>query len=164
MRDWAVRDYKRYLKAVPRRWAPAWVNQALVVFDNFTATSVWADRAAREKLGVAPRALETTEQRLFLRAVHACASPRNRAIATLLFYTGLRLSELAALDVEDVPVTARRGRVLVRSGNDDTHREVPLDSACRTAIDEWVTDRTDRLAGACSYRCRRCGCRAPVGG
>lgn len=149
VRDWAVRDYKRYVKAVPRRWAPAWVNQALAAFDNFYRhLGLGLDRAAREKLGVAPRALETTEQRVFLRAVHVCASPRDRAIATLLLYTGLRLSELAALDVEDIEVTARRGRVQVRSGNDDTHREVPLNSACRTAIDEWVTDRTAQLASA----------------
>ena len=150
VRDWAVRDYKRYVKSAPRRWAPASVNQALAALDNFYRhLGLGRPQVGREELArVAPRALETTEQRVFLRAVHACPSPRDRAIATLLFYTGLRLSELAALDVEDIQVTARRGRVLVRSGKDDTYREVPLNSACRTAIDEWVTARTTRLAGA----------------
>ena len=35
VRDWAVRDYKRLVKAAPRRWAPASVNQALAALDNF---------------------------------------------------------------------------------------------------------------------------------
>ena len=33
---------------------------------------------------------------------------RDRAIGRLLFYSGLRVSELVALDMEDVPLSARR--------------------------------------------------------
>jgi integrase len=41
------------------------------------------------------------EQRAFLRAVQASLSARNRAIATVFFYTAVRLSELADLEVAD---------------------------------------------------------------
>lgn len=57
----------------------------------------------------------------------------------------LRLAELAALDVVDVSVSARRGRLRVRSGKGDAYREVPLNSACRTAIDEWMIARRAQL-------------------
>jgi site-specific recombinase XerC len=46
-------------------------------------------------------------------------------MGTVFFYAGLRLSELAALDVADVEMSARRGRVEVRAGKGDAYREVP---------------------------------------
>ncbi len=86
-------------------------------------------------------------------------------MATVLFYTGLRLSELAGLDVDDVAVSQRRGRVVVRSGKGDAYREVPLNSACRKALDEWASARADQLAGGEDKGPRTrpalCGCRGP---
>lgn len=143
VRDWAVRDYKRWVKAAPRRWAPASVNQALAALDNFYRhLGAGPPQVRREELArLAPHALDANQQRVFLRTVEVCPSPRDRALAVLLFYTALRLSELAALDVEDVAMTARRGRLQVRSGKGDTFREVPLNSACRAALQEWLTER-----------------------
>ena len=63
---------------------------------------------------------------------------RDRAIATVFFYAGVRLSELAGLDVEDVSLSARRGRLRVAFGKGDVYREVPLNSACRAALSEWT--------------------------
>ncbi len=83
--------------------------------------------------------------------MEACPSARDRAIATVFFYAALRLSELAALALHDVEMSARRGRVRVRTGKGDAYREVPLNSACRKALDEWLEARADllaRLAGA----------------
>jgi len=142
-----VRDYKRHVKA-SKRWSPASVNQALAAIDNFyRSLGVGRPEVPREDLpAVAPRALEEGEQRAFLRAVDACPSARDRALATVLFYTALRLSELVALDAADVSVSERRGRLLVRSGKGDAYREVPLNSACRKALDEWATARSALLA------------------
>ena len=147
VRDWAVRDYKRHVKTA-KRWAPASVNQALAAIDNFYR-SVAAGRpeVLREELAqVAPRSLEEADQRRFLRIVEASPSPRDRAMATVFFYAGLRLSELAALDMADVEMSARRGRLKVRTGKGDAYREVPLNSASRKALDEWFAARTDQLA------------------
>ena len=147
-RDWAVRDYKRHVKAAPRRWAPASVNQALAALDNFYRhhLSLGPPQVPREDLPrAAPRSLEVGEQRAFLRAVESCPSPRDRAIATVFFYTGIRLSELAGLDIEDVQITARRGRLTVRFGKGDAYREVPLNSACRTALGEWTKARAAQI-------------------
>ena len=147
VRDWAVRDYKRHVKTAGR-WAPASVNQALAAIDNFYR-SLGAGRpeVLREELAqVAPRSLEEADQRRFLRIVEASPSPRDRAMATVFFYAGLRLSELAALDMADVEMSARRGRLKVRTGKGDAYREVPLNSASRKALDEWFEARTDQLA------------------
>jgi site-specific recombinase XerD len=48
---------------------------------------------------------------------------------------------LAALDVADISVSARRGRLRVGFGKGDAWREVPLNSACRAALGEWATVR-----------------------
>ncbi len=146
VRDWAVRDYKRYVKTT-RQWSPASVNQALAAIDNFYRhVGIGRPDVVREELAqVAPRALEVAEQRAFLRAVEASPSARNRAIANVFFYAGLRLKELTDLNLADVAVTARIGRVTVRSGKGEAYREVPLNSACRKALDEWFEARSSQL-------------------
>jgi len=142
VRDWAVRDYKRHVKT-EARWAPSSVNQALAAIDNFyRSLGGGRPEVPREDLPqLAPRALDESDQRRFLRTVEASPSARDRAIATVFFYTGLRLSELADLELVDVSVTARRGMVRVRAGKGDSYREVPLNSACRKALDEWSQAR-----------------------
>jgi integrase/recombinase XerC len=153
VRDWAVRDYKRYAKTT-KRWAPASVNQALAAIDNFyRSRGAGRPEVAREELAqTAPRALSEAEQRAFLRFAEADPSPRDRAIATVFFYAGLRLSELGALDMTDIAVSARRGRVKIREGKGDAYREVPLNSPCRNALDEWVAARADQLVALAEAR------------
>ena len=131
-RDWAVRDYKRQMK-VQKRWSATTVNQALAAIDNFyRSRQMGRPDVAREQIPqVAPRALDETDQRKLIRAVERLPSVRDRAIVTVMLYTGLRLSELAALVVTDVAITARKGMVTVRSGKGDRYRKVPLNSACR---------------------------------
>ena len=62
----------------------------------------------------------------------------------MLLYTALRLHELAALDVEDVAISARKGIVVVRSGKGDAYREVPLNRPCRAALEQWLKARGER--------------------
>jgi len=147
VRDWAVRDYKRHVKTA-KRWAPASVNQALAAIDNFyRSLAAGRPEVLREELvQVAPRSLGEADQRRFLRIVETSPSPRDRAMATVFFYAGLRLSELAALDIADVEMSARRGRLKVRTGKGDAYREVPLNSASRKALEEWFEARTDQLS------------------
>lgn len=146
VRDSAVRDYKRHVKAA-RHWAPTSVNQALAAIDNlYRSLNQGTPDVPREDLPqVAPRALDEAEQRALLRSIERCPSARDRAIATVFLYTALRLSELAALDLADVSMSARRGRVKVRVGKGDAYREVPLNTATRTALDEWLAARARQV-------------------
>jgi site-specific recombinase XerD len=140
-RDWAVRDYKRHLKAV-ERWKPASVNLALAALDSFyTQLGLGRPIVRREELSKsAPRAITEEEQRRLLRIAER-ARARDRAIVVLLLYTGLRLAELVALDVDDVKMSARKGVVIVRSGKGDAYREVPLNALVRQVLDEWLAER-----------------------
>jgi site-specific recombinase XerD len=145
-RDWAVRDYKRHLKAV-ERWKPASVNLALAALDSFyIRLGLGRPVVRREDLAAkAPRALTEEQVRRLLRIADR-ASARDRAIVVMLLYTGLRLAELVALDLDDVRVSARKGLVIVRSGKGDAYREVPLNALVRQVLEEWLEQRA-RLAG-----------------
>jgi len=125
-RDHAVRDFRRFLQ-VERRAAPATVNLALASFDAlYRQRELGRPNVRRDKPAEAgPRALDVEQQRRLLRAAEH-ATERDRAIVAVLLYTALRLNELVALDLEDVPMTARKGQVLVRSGKGEKTRHIPL--------------------------------------
>ena len=145
-RDYAVRDYKTYLKT-ERQAKPTSVNLALAAIDHFHQF-LGHDRphVQRETLPAqAPRALKPEEQKTFLRAVERTSSVRDKAIAHLLFYTAIRLGECAALNLDDVRVSARRGVVIIRSGKGDTYREVPLNAEVREALRTWLKERNKQF-------------------
>jgi site-specific recombinase XerD len=145
-RDYAARDFKRHLK-VDRGWKPASVNLALAAVDHFNRfLGLGPANVKREPLAqAAPRALSEDEQRALLQAAEACR-PRDRAIVMLLLYTMPRLRELAALDVDDVSISARKGLLVIRSGKGDVYREVPLSASCRKALAAWLTERRERVS------------------
>lgn len=142
-RDFAGRDYRSWLKTTAKR-ATSTVNAHLTALDHFYghlglgAVIVQRDRLPRR----APRALDAREQKRYLRAVEARDLSRDRAIGRLLFYSGVRVDELASLDEGDVPLSARKGKVIVREGKGGDSREVPLvDQAARSSVAEWKKDR-----------------------
>src|SRR5712691_2186844 len=105
-RDYAIRDYKSYLKT-ERQAKPTSVNLALAAIDHFHQF-IGNDRpqVQRESLPAqAPRALKPEEQKAFLRAVERTPTVRDRAIAQMLFYTAIRLGECVALNLDDVGVS-----------------------------------------------------------
>jgi integrase len=63
------------------------------------------------------------------------------AIGKLLLYTGLRIEEVEALDLDDIVISARRGKVIVRDGKGGVYRERPLHRAARTALRAWLDER-----------------------
>ncbi len=103
----------------------------------------------------APRALSVEQTRRLLRAAERAAQTgatggaRDRAVVTLLLFTGLRIGELAALNLDDVAVSARKGLVTVRRGKGDRYRQVPLNTDAREALDAWLGQRTS-LPGSAS--------------
>ena len=147
-RDYAARDFKAHLKTV-RKAKPSSVNLSLAAVDNlYRYLGMGRPDVKREQLpAAAPRALSPAEQKRFLRAVERSPSARDRAVATLFFYSALRLEELAALDADDVAISARKGRVVVRSDKGDRYREVALNAEAREALDGWLAERQSRFGG-----------------
>ncbi len=70
---------------------------------------------------------------------------RDRAILELFYASGLRLSELALLDLEDINLGSRMVRVLGKGGKE---RIVPCTRPAATAIRAWLPDRRRVAASA----------------
>lgn len=135
-------DWRRRL--VDRRLAPSTVNLALAA-----ATSSLDSRALRapavRRVEVDPkeaRALSHEQLRALQRETDRLASSRDRAVVQLLMLTGVRIGELAELEVDDVRVTQRTGELVIRHGKGDRRRIVPLSRAARAALREWLADRS----------------------
>lgn len=97
---------------------------------------------------------------------------RDRAILELFYASGLRLSELVALDLEDVNLSARVVRVM---GKGAKERLVPFNAAAGDAMRAWLKDRAvlvesaraqapagpDRASGAATRGANRGRVRGP---
>ncbi len=70
---------------------------------------------------------------------------RDRAILELFYASGLRLSELAGLDLEDVNLAAKMVRVLGKGGK---QRIVPFNNAAAGAIRAYLKDRALLIGAA----------------
>ena len=91
-----------------------------------------------------PKFLTQTETARMLedRAAADAAGLRDTAILELLYATGLRVSELVALDVDDV-----RGRSSIRViGKGDKERVVLTTRAARDAVERYLAEGRPRLA------------------
>jgi len=81
-----------------------------------------------------PKYLSVDETVRLLQAAEK--SPRNFAILVTLGYTGLRVSELCALNLEDIDFV---GKILtVRHGKGDKDRTVPLEDKCIAALRHYL--------------------------
>jgi integrase/recombinase XerC len=69
---------------------------------------------------------------------------RDRAILELFYASGVRLSELAGLDVDDVNLGARMVRVLGKGGKE---RIVPFNSSAATSLRAYLKDRDALVYG-----------------
>ncbi|PZS35065.1 MAG: integrase [Pseudonocardiales bacterium] len=140
-RDWAVRDYRSHLLSV-RKHRPATINNALAAIDDFyTRRGLGPAAAARLDVPAqAPKALDPRAALRWLRAVQAHPAARDRVLALLPFYAGLRIAEAVALDVDDVGLSARKGSLRVH-GKGDKIREVPLHPQLRTDLQRWLDER-----------------------
>ena len=147
-KDWAVRDYRSYLVTVAKR-ATATVNKHLAALQDFY---IW--RGLGQPQGVkrhqvprhAPKALEPRAKLRYLRAVEACPSARDRALALLPLYAGTRIAEIRALDVADVRLSARKGEVHL-VGKGEKSRTVPVHQKLREALAAWIAERPSKAGG-----------------
>ena len=120
----AVRKFVRYLR-----------REELVESDSSALVS-----APRQPQNI-PAHLTITEMDRLLEMPDA-SSPlgrRDRAILELFYASGLRLSELVALDIEDVNLSGRMVRVM---GKGRKERLVPFNRSTADALRAWVKDRS----------------------
>jgi site-specific recombinase XerD len=138
-RDTAVRGYRDHLAGAKR--AVSTVNAHLTAVNDFyvhlgvAAVQVRRDQPPRR----APRTLTDSELERYLAEVGARPLSRDRAMGRLLAYSGLQVSELTALDEDDVPLSDGKGTVVVRGG---ASRAIPLlDPATLASVAGWKAER-----------------------
>jgi len=92
-----------------------------------------------------PRHLDVDEMVRLLETpdVSAPLGRRDRAILELLYASGLRLSELVALDLEDLNLGSRMVRVM---GKGRKERLVPFNRSAADALRAWLPDREALLS------------------
>jgi integrase/recombinase XerC len=80
---------------------------------------------------------------------------RDRAILELFYASGLRLSELVGIDLEDLNLSGRMVRVMGKGGKE---RLLPFNQSALTALRAWMADR----AAILDARRTRAGRRTPI--
>ncbi len=143
-----VREYRAHLLNV-QRVSPATINRRLT---SLRVLTTWARRAgiiagdpvngikAVQEVKKPPRWLDRKEQYALRRAAEKDGDPRNLAILLLLLNTGLRISEVAGLKLDDLALSDRKGEITVR-GKGTKVRTVPLNAEIRKALREYLAKR-----------------------
>lgn len=89
----------------------------------------------------APDVLTKSELHRFRREVHKAGNLRDIAILELLLQTGVRVSELVNIDVNDISISERKGILVVREGKGRKYREIPLSTDVRKAFADYLKVR-----------------------
>lgn len=141
-RDHAVAAYLAWLKSA-REAKPTTINAILTALDHFyTHLRLGGAQVDREEQpSDVPRILGPGEQAAFLRVVEQ-ASARDRAIAYTLLFTGVRVAELVALDLDDLRLRGRK-RLIVWESRGRGYREIPLADEPEPALRAWLDARDD---------------------
>jgi integrase/recombinase XerC len=84
-------------------------------------------------------------------AADTALSRRDRAILELFYASGLRLSEVAGLDLDNVDIGSKRVRVL---GKGSKERLVPFNGSTQRALREYLKDRSAIVSGQTGQEAR----------
>jgi integrase/recombinase XerD len=91
----------------------------------------------------APKSLDNKERNKLIRELDRAGNVRDYAILMTLMMTGIRVSELVALDKGDVEINERSGSLIVRAGKGNKERSIPLNVEARRAIQKYLDERSD---------------------
>jgi site-specific recombinase XerD len=149
-----IREYREYLQAQTPPTAPATINRRLAALRRFFC---WAkgnhliESQPEERIrnveitSNGPKALDRKQWYRLQRSVEQAKGIqriRDCCIILMLYHTGLRAGELAALLLNDTTLGERSGQVFVRRGKGNKSRRVPLNAEARAAIRDYLQIRS----------------------
>ncbi|GAA1420188.1 site-specific tyrosine recombinase XerD [Agrococcus citreus] len=129
--------------SVSRHLSAAKALHRWLVDERVAADDVAKDQRPPKQPSRLPKAISVSQMQRLLETVSGDdpASLRDRALLELLYATGARVSELIALDVDDVAES------LVKvTGKGAKQRLVPVGSYARAALDAWLVRGRAALA------------------
>ncbi len=141
--DEEAREWRHFLANV-RRLSAATVNQRLAALKGLARFHGRELRVKGMKKVLPPvEPLNGRELGRLLAAVEGDTwqAKRDVAILNLMARTGLRVSEVVALRLDDVTLNARKGHVVVRASKGLKERTVPLPKAAREALRAYLDAR-----------------------
>jgi site-specific recombinase XerD len=145
-----LNDYRQW--ALAEGLAPSTINRRMGFLKQYAAwglgkgivepsvrVAIKEVKLARQQQ-LAPRALSQPEVRRLLKEVELRASPRDQAILYTLLFTGLRVGELAHLEVEDVTLSERKGTILIRGehAKGGKQRQLPVPLEARRKLNAYL--------------------------
>ena len=148
-----IRAYREFLQEQIPPTAPATINRRLAALRRFFT---WAKESrltqfqptARirnvESVSQGPKSLDRKQWHRLERSIEQAKGKqgiRDRCIVLLLYHTGLRAGELAALLLSDITLGERSGQVMVRRGKGNKVRYVPLNADARAVIRDYLQVR-----------------------
>ncbi|MFC0274996.1 tyrosine-type recombinase/integrase [Metabacillus herbersteinensis] len=110
---------------------------AISVFSRFLGRSqIILDIQRKEKMKESeiPNSLEESEEKQLLLEVKADGSLRNIAIVYTLLYTGIRISELCALNLDDIRMIDKKRTLLVKNNE----RVIPLSKEVSEHLKNYI--------------------------
>jgi len=138
-----AREWRSYLINV-KRFSAATVNQRLAALRGIVRYHGRSLTIKGIKKVDAP--IEPLSGRQIGRLMAVLEGPRwldkrNVAIVSLMVRAGLRVSEVLALQADDLTMSERKGQVMVRQGKGLKERTVPLNRLARVALEEYLEKR-----------------------
>lgn len=134
---------------IARRSATARVFTAWALREELIDTDPALRLKAPKREGSLPGVLQAPQLTRLLEGLEASATDgeplavRNRALVELLYATGIRVGELAGLDVDDLDPDRRTLRVI---GKGNKERTVPFGVPAAVAVDDWLRRGRPALA------------------
>jgi integrase/recombinase XerD len=114
---------------------------AISVFSRFLGRAeIVLDIQHKEKMKECeiPESLEDSEEKRLLKEVELDGNLRNTAIVYTLLYTGIRVSELCALNIDDIEISDEKGRLLVKNKKGKIERIVPLSKEASKHLKKYI--------------------------
>lgn len=145
-----IRAYREFLQERFPPTAPATINRRLAALRRFFT---WAkenrltefqptERIRNvESVSQGPKSLDRKQWHRLERSAEQARGIqgiRDCCILLLLYHTGLRAGELAALLLNDITLGERSVQVMVRRGKGNKFRQVPLNADARAAIRDYL--------------------------
>jgi site-specific recombinase XerD len=141
-RDRAVSDYQHHLQ---KELQPASIRAMLNAVNNFFRYIGLGNTRVKMESSIPSlgHTLTEEEQRRFLEELEKLKSCRDRAVAKILFYCGIRTGECAALNVSDIETVGKTIRLHVGS-----HHVAILPETVSSTLFQWLAFRDTWLQPA----------------